>query len=97
MKLEFGKKIACPACALPFYDMQKTSLVCPSCGYTFDASEMKYKKTNNAAMDEIDLDDKVVDIPGFEFNDDVVSPDNVIELEDDDVPLDDMKIRNDEA
>ena len=98
MKLEYGKKIACPACALPFYDMQKSSLVCPNCNYSFDISEIKYKKVNNTAMDELDLDDKVVDIPGFEFNDDVVvSADNVVDLGDDDDALEDIKIREDEV
>ena len=71
MKLEWGRKIACPACAIPFYDMRKTSLVCPSCGNKFESSDIRYKKANSVVMDEIDLDDKVVDIPGFEFDTDV--------------------------
>lgn len=70
MKLEWGKKVYCPACALPFYDMQKTSLICPSCGNKFEAADLRSKKHAHIAMDEIDLDDKITEIPGFEFVED---------------------------
>lgn len=79
MKLEWGKKIYCPACALPFYDMRKTSLTCPNCGNQFDASDLSSRKRLSIAMDEIidEENDKVASTTfGFsdesdtEFNDD---------------------------
>lgn len=94
MKLEWGKKIACPACVLPFYDLRKTSLVCPNCGNSFEASEIKYKKISTVAMDEVDLDDKIAAIPGFEFSDEVDPAeltDNSSELGDDS-DIDDIKL-----
>ena len=100
MKLTYGKKIACPACALPFYDLQRTYLVCPNCGNSFDASEIKHKKASNIIMDEIDLDDKIVDIPGFEFNDEVDSTglsEHVSDLSDETEAFEDIKIRKEDV
>lgn len=66
MKLEWGKKVNCPACALSFYSMQKTSLVCPHCGNKFDISELTSRKRTKIAMDETsDYDDNPV-LSGFE-------------------------------
>ncbi|MDR0942095.1 MAG: FYDLN acid domain-containing protein [Holosporales bacterium] len=58
MKLEWGRKICCPACSTHFYDLQKMSLVCPSCGNTFERSDLFAKKNSQAIIDEtIDVDD----------------------------------------
>ncbi|MDR0630901.1 MAG: FYDLN acid domain-containing protein [Holosporales bacterium] len=52
MKLEWGKKIHCPACMLPFYSLQRTSLLCPncgnSCGNSFLNSELNLRKVKAA-------------------------------------------------
>ncbi|MDR2667211.1 MAG: FYDLN acid domain-containing protein [Holosporales bacterium] len=67
MKLEWGKKIYCPACGLPFYDMQKTSLSCPNCGHKFSSVDLTVKKNSAIAMDEVpDIDDKNP-LSNFEF------------------------------
>ncbi|MBQ8651160.1 MAG: FYDLN acid domain-containing protein [Alphaproteobacteria bacterium] len=68
MKLEWGKKIHCPACALPFYDMQKKSVLCPNCGHKFESSLTLSKHKQNTVMDEVidDEDDKVA-ISSFDF------------------------------
>lgn len=31
-KPEWGEKHRCSSCGKPFYDMQRSSLICPSCG-----------------------------------------------------------------
>lgn len=66
MKLEWGKKVSCPACALPFYSMQKTSLVCPRCGNKFEISDLTSRKRTKIAMDEIsEYDDNPI-LSGFD-------------------------------
>lgn len=67
MKLEWGKKVNCPACALPFYTMQKTELECPSCGHEFNISELNTKKLNASPI-EPESDEKIA-LSSFEFED----------------------------
>ncbi len=98
MKLEWGKKVYCPSCALPFYSMQKTSLVCPNCGNKFDISELHTKKTSNVAMDEITDTDEKIALSGFEFMEeeaDVDVGDDSNELTDDEV-MEDIKLVDEE-
>ncbi|MBQ3945225.1 MAG: FYDLN acid domain-containing protein [Alphaproteobacteria bacterium] len=66
MKLEWGKKVSCPACALPFYSMQKASLVCPNCGNKFELSELTNRKRAKIAMDETPEYDKNPVFSGFD-------------------------------
>jgi hypothetical protein len=73
MKLEWGRKVACPGCAIPFYDMQKTSLTCPACGGKFESNELRIRKGSDVSMDEAVVDDKISEIPSFEFVDDETS------------------------
>ena len=69
MKLEWGKKVNCLACAMPFYSMQKTTLVCPYCGHKFDISELNSKKLSVIPLDiDDEIDDKVA-LSGFGFED----------------------------
>ena len=35
-KPEWGKKRICPACNTKYYDLNKSSIICPSCGIKFD-------------------------------------------------------------
>jgi hypothetical protein len=72
MKLGWGKKISCPACALPFYDLQRSSLSCPHCGNSFEAADLQSKK-GIGAMDEVDIDEKMAEISGFDFQEEVDS------------------------
>ncbi len=98
MKLEWGKKVYCPSCALPFYNMQKTSLECPNCGNKFDLSELNIKKGSHVAMDEVaDMDDKIaLSNFGFPDNDsDVDLVDEADDLSDKDV-IDDIKLVDEE-
>ena len=98
MKLEWGKKIHCPACALPFYSMQKTSLICPNCGNKFEISELNSKKNSYVAMDEVAESDEKIALAGFEFIDeeaDVDLGDGSDNLSDDEV-IEDIKLVDEE-
>ncbi|MDR1391016.1 MAG: FYDLN acid domain-containing protein [Holosporales bacterium] len=94
MKLEWGKKIYCPACALPFYNMQKTSLVCPNCGNKFDILDLVSKKGDNVAMDEvIDLDEKIaLSTFGFEEEGDADFIDEGEKLSEKEEIIDDIQL-----
>jgi uncharacterized protein (TIGR02300 family) len=80
MKLEWGKKICCPACSLPFFDLQRTDILCPYCGSAFASSDLQSKKIVAEVLDDIALDDKLTEITGFDFPDE---SDSEIDLSDD--------------
>ena len=65
MKAEWGKKVNCTACAMPFYSIKKTSLVCPYCGHKFEISEVSKKRYSKIAMDEICEDDEKISLSRF--------------------------------
>jgi hypothetical protein len=100
MKLEWGKKIYCPFCALPFYDMQKASLSCPNCGHKFNATDLTVKKNNTIAMDEVsDIDDKN-SLSSIEFEEEVevgaVFADDTDDLSTKDGIIDEIKLVDEE-
>jgi hypothetical protein len=83
MKLEWGKKVSCPACALRLYDLRASSITCPYCGNVFgDNIEARFKKKNYSAETEIDSqimdsDDSVVlDGDDITTDVDVIKPDD---------------------
>ncbi|MDR1034554.1 MAG: FYDLN acid domain-containing protein [Holosporales bacterium] len=73
MKLEWGKKVNCPTCALPFYNLQKSSLLCPHCGDSFEVADLQSKRGMIEIMDEVDFDSKLSEITGFDFPDEADS------------------------
>ncbi|MDR1333384.1 MAG: FYDLN acid domain-containing protein [Holosporales bacterium] len=70
MKLEWGRKVCCPSCTIPFYDLQRTSLVCPNCGSAFESSDLWAKKGLKllAADVEEDVIDEELAISDFGFS-----------------------------
>lgn len=96
MKLEWGKKVNCLACAMPFYSMQKTTLVCPNCGYKFDISELNTKKMTSTPLDIEDLDEKIA-LSSFDFSDnaDDIDLSEESDLADKEV-IEDIKLIDDE-
>jgi uncharacterized protein (TIGR02300 family) len=70
MKLEWGRKICCPACSLPFYDMQRSSVVCPSCGRAFEALELFTRGPNQQVVDRNAVDVDVLVTTDFRFEED---------------------------
>lgn len=96
MKLEWGKKVNCLACSMPFYSMQKTTLVCPNCGHKFDISELNTKKMTSIPLDIEDLDEKVVlSSFGFSDNADDIDLSDDSDLADKEV-IEDIKLIDDE-
>jgi len=96
MKLEWGKKVNCLACAMPFYSMQKTTLVCPNCGHKFDISELNTKKITSIPLDIEDLDEKVaLSSFGFSDNADDIDLSDDSDLADKEV-IEDIKLIDDE-
>jgi uncharacterized protein (TIGR02300 family) len=82
MKLEWGRKISCPACALHLYDMMKNPIACPYCGNVFyDGNDAKSKRRTTSTELEIDNtpdSDESVVLEGEDMNTDV----EVIKLKD---------------
>ena len=44
-KEELGNKVLCPECETKFYDLGKTSIVCPGCEFSFNVNDKPAKKT----------------------------------------------------
>jgi hypothetical protein len=61
MKLAWGKKISCPACSKPFYDLQKPAPMCPNCGHSIVAGDKHSKKLQSgqdlAEEEKVDFTD----------------------------------------
>lgn len=72
MKLEWGKKRACSACGLSFYDMMQKVLTCPNCGNVFEIVDPVHKQqAQNIIFEKLDIDDKIVDINSMNFSDEI--------------------------
>jgi hypothetical protein len=79
MKLEWGRKIYCPSCAMHFYDLRRTKLMCPVCNREFDKTDLTHSKQSHVAVDDdADVEDKAV-ITDFEFDEETID----IDLSDD--------------
>ncbi len=85
MKLEWGRKISCPACAMHLYDLMNVSVVCPYCGNTFETNDYKLKKKNTMAdesfkinsefefeVEELETDESVVPDDEIDNNIDII-------------------------
>ena len=84
-KPEWGRKRTCPSCNTKYYDMNKSPIICPSCGVEFDAdlllksrkgkslsSKITTENNNNLAEDISNIDDIEADTDDSE----VVSDDD---------------------
>ena len=90
-KADLGKKRACLACGMRFYDFGRSPIVCPGCGAEFDPENIiKSRKGRPAAKtmsrDNIDAteDDQIEDDDAAEHTDAAVDNNN-----DDDIGFDD--------
>ena len=45
-KEEFGNKVLCPECETKFYDLGKTTIVCPGCEFSFSKNNKPEEKTD---------------------------------------------------
>ena len=99
-KPEWGKKRICTNCNTKYYDLNKSPIICPSCGAEFNPNDyLKSKKGKNLPLkasveDENDLTKDIENIDDIEVDNDseVVSDDDpllVINKEDQNVIADD--------
>lgn len=97
MKLEWGKKVYCPSCSVPFYSMQKSALTCPNCDNKFNVSDLTNKKAPSVVMDEAEEADERIALSGFEFLEDESTDlvDDSDELADEEV-IEDIKMVDEE-
>jgi len=83
-KPEWGKKRICPYCNTKYYDLNKSSIICPSCGAEFNPNDyLKSKKGKNVPLkasveDDNDLTKDIENIDDIEIDNDseVVSDDD---------------------
>ena len=90
-KADLGRKRACLACGMRFYDFNRSPIVCPGCGVEFDPENIiKSRKDRTAAKTtsraDVDAtnDDQIEDDDADELTDAVVGENN-----DDDIDFDD--------
>ena len=83
-KPEWGKKRICPYCNTKYYDLNKSPIICPSCGAEFNSNDyLKSKKGKNIPLkasveDDNDLTKDIENIDDIEVDNDseVVSDDD---------------------
>ena len=83
-KPEWGKKRICPYCNTKYYDLNKSPIICPSCGAEFNPNDyLKSKKDKNVPLkasveDDNDLTKDIENIDDIEIDNDseVVSDDD---------------------
>ena len=83
-KPEWGRKRTCQVCGKKYYDLNKSPIVCPSCGVEFDPNDhLKSKKGKNIPLkasveDDNDLTKDIENIDDIEVDNDseVVSDDD---------------------
>ena len=83
-KPEWGKKRICSSCNTKYYDLNKSPIICPSCGAEFNPNDyLKSKKGKNIPLkasveDDNDLTKDIENIDDIEVDNDseVVSDDD---------------------
>ena len=92
-KPEWGRKRICASCNKKYYDLNKSPIICPSCGAEFDPEDFLRKKkgktlpTKQASENDINLTDDISSIDDIEVDNDneVVSDDDpLLEINSDD-------------
>ncbi len=85
-KPEWGIKRICSSCGTKYYDLNKSDIVCPSCGAKFDPSyylktrKAKSNSSKTSAEDNSDLtkDIETLDDMEIDADDEVVSDDHTL-------------------
>ena len=90
-KLEWGKKRTCQACGTKYYDLNKTPMICPSCGAEFDPDLLlrsrkgKSFSSKNISSNDNDLTAEISNLDDIESDSEVVSDDDpLLEINQDD-------------
>lgn len=91
VKLEWGTKRTCQSCSSRFYDLQKSPIVCPKCGATYEivTTSRRGRKSSAKAVIEEEVLDQDVDL--------VDTDDTLLDDEDElDADLDDVDVENED-
>jgi len=92
-KPEWGKKRICLACNTKYYDLNKSPIICPSCGSEFDPDiYLKSRKGKNLSAKVVS--EKKQNISEDISNIDDIEPDTDDEVVSDDDPLLDINTKN---
>ena len=89
-KADLGKKRACLACGMRFYDLNRSPIECPGCGAEFDPENIiKSRKGRPLAKSAARNDDDVTDVNQIDDDDTNNLTDAVVdENNDDDIDFD---------
>ena len=88
-KPEWGRKRTCQVCGKKYYDLNKSPIICPSCGAEFDPNDyLRTKKgKSNSSKTSVENDiDLATDLNDIDDIDDI-EDDNDNEVVSDDDPL----------
>ena len=86
VKADLGKKRACLACGMRFYDFKRSPIICPGCGAEFDTENIIKSRKGRPTAKQISRDDvnPTDDNPTQNDGDADDLTDNVIDDNDDD-------------
>ena len=83
-KLEWGKKRTCQSCGTKYYDLNKTPIICPSCGVEFDPDILlKTKKGKSLSSKIISDNEKELSADISDLDDIDSNSDNEVGSDDD--------------
>ena len=82
-KPEWGKKRTCQSCGTKYYDLNKTPMICPSCGVEFDPDLLLKTKKGKS------LSSKIISDNEKEFTADISDLDDIDSNSDNEVVSDD--------
>ena len=85
-KPEWGKKRTCQACGTKYYDLNKTPMICPSCGAEFDPDMLLRTRKGKNLSSKISSDNEN-DLTADMSNLDDIEADTDNEVVSDDDPL----------
>ena len=99
-KPEWGKKRTCQVCGKKYYDLNKTPMICPSCGAEFDPDLLLKTRKGKSFASKI-ISDNDNELTEDISNLDDIDTDSDAEVVSDDDPLleinkDDQNVLNDE-
>ena len=95
-KPEWGKKRICLACNTKYYDLNKSPIICPSCGSEFDPDiYLKSRKGKNLSTKAVS--EKNQNMPEDISNIDDIETDTDDQVEADDDPLLDINTENQDS
>jgi len=104
-KLEWGRKRTCPSCNTKYYDLNKSPIICPSCGSEFNTDLLLRSRkgrglSSKAIVVDNDLSEDISDIDDIEneTDDEVVTDDPLVDINKEDqnnIPDDEVGIDDD--